>query len=495
MSRSKTVPRLFVGALFVGGFAYAQLTPAHADSSAHRSSAAASAAQAASAAHAASTTPAATTPAPSSDQIVRTLRRSIRARVASGPDRGIVAGVLLPDGRTKIVAAGRDSSGKPLDGRAVFEIGSITKTFTASLLADMVHRNEVRLDQPVQELLPAGTKVPATGDRQIELRDLATQSSGLPRLPTNLGSNIDNPYADYTPAKLYDYLATAKLSHDVGTTWDYSNLGFGLLGHALSLKGGAGYESLLRQRILDPLGLRDTAITPTADMARRFVAGHDGDGKVVPRWDFDALAGAGALRSDASDLLSYARAIVSGDAPGELKAALADTQAIHFDAGGVRSGLAWVHFNVDGRELVLHDGGTAGFTSVLVLDPASKTAVVVLSNTATPWTVSDIGLHALVPSSPLTKIPTAVRLPAAALDRVAGRYDFDGTVYALRRAGDHLIATTDGQPPVSLYPSSRTAFFARTDDLTVTVKSGAGGRVTGLDIVLQGQAQHGTRLR
>src|SRR5204862_7795160 len=131
----------------------------------------------------------------------------------------------------------------------VYEIGSVTKTFTALLLAEAVQRGEVTLDLPVQRLLPDFT-IPKSGDRAITLLDLATQSSALPRLPDNLfPKNPANPYADYTTDDLKQFLAHYKLPRVPGASYEYSNLGVGLLGIALARHAGLPYEELVRKRI------------------------------------------------------------------------------------------------------------------------------------------------------------------------------------------------------------------------------------------------------
>jgi CubicO group peptidase (beta-lactamase class C family) len=144
----------------------------------------------------------------SPDRVMQRLERVVRERVDSGRGAGIVAGVVFGDGSRRVVAYGDAGGGRRLDRRSVFEIGSITKTFTGTLLADMAERGEVRLTDPVASLLPSEVMVPSRGGRQITLLDLSTQTSGLPRLPTNLAF-IDpaNPYADYSVEQLYAFLS------------------------------------------------------------------------------------------------------------------------------------------------------------------------------------------------------------------------------------------------------------------------------------------------
>ena len=178
---------------------------------------------------------------------------------------GIVIGVIEPAGR-RVVAYGNLDEGdkRPLDGDTIFEIGSVTKVFTSLLLADMVQRGEVALTDPVARYLPSQVKMPERGGRQITLQDLATHTSGLPRLPSNLNpKDPANPYADYSVDQLYQFLSGYQLTRDIGSQSEYSNLGGGLLGHVLARRAGMDYEALVKSRICEPLGMKSTGITLT----------------------------------------------------------------------------------------------------------------------------------------------------------------------------------------------------------------------------------------
>src|SRR5215217_7585419 len=172
----------------------------------------------------------------------------IRQRVEEKRSAGIVVGLLEPDGRTRVVAYGDAGPGQPaLDATSVFEIGSITKVFTGTLLAQMSQEGKVRLDDPVQKYLPAGVNVPARGGKSITLLNLAEQSSGLPRMPDNFHpADQANPFADYSVQQMYDFLSGYQLGRDPGAQFEYSNLGVGLLGHVLARAAGTSYEDLVR---------------------------------------------------------------------------------------------------------------------------------------------------------------------------------------------------------------------------------------------------------
>jgi D-alanyl-D-alanine-carboxypeptidase/D-alanyl-D-alanine-endopeptidase len=176
---------------------------------------------------------------------------------------GIVVGVIEPDGR-RVVAYGNLAKGDPrmLDGDTIFEIGSVTKVFTSLLLADMVNRKEVTLDDPAAKYLPENARMPERSGKSITLLDLSTHRSGLPPNPSNLKLNLRNPYAaDYSVDDLYQFLSGYTLPRDPGSEFEYSNVGAGLLGRLLAYRAGTDYESLIGARITRLLGMPDTGIT------------------------------------------------------------------------------------------------------------------------------------------------------------------------------------------------------------------------------------------
>ncbi|HEX7552498.1 MAG TPA: serine hydrolase domain-containing protein, partial [Geothrix sp.] len=248
------------------------------------------------------------TPLPSavpSDQEIRSILQQRIDTYHQGV--GIVVGVIEPKGR-RVIAYGRlgKDDARPLNGETMFEIGSVTKVFTSLLLADMVQHGEVTLTDPVAKFLPMGVKVPQRNGESITLQDLSNQTSGLPRMPDNFApKDSANPYADYSTEQLYTFLSTYQLTRDIGSKFEYSNLGVGLLGQALSRRAGMTFEALVRTRITAPLGMKSTGVTLTPEMKTRLAVGHDGTLSPVANWDIPTLAGAGALRSDADDLLTF----------------------------------------------------------------------------------------------------------------------------------------------------------------------------------------------
>jgi len=310
--------------------------------------------------------------------------------------KGMVVATIDGDSRRRVVSHG------DVHDDSLFEIGSVTKVFTALLLTDMVERGEVALDDPVEKYLPAGVRMPQRGRRPITLRDLAMHMSGLPRVPTNLSpKTLANPYVDYTPAKLYDFLRTYSLPRDPGAKWEYSNLGAGLLGHVLALRGGNDYGTLIRLRICGPLDMTSTAAVLPDYLKERAATGHNGAGQPVSNWNFDALAGAGALWSSADDLLNFLAANLGLKPSGLTPAMQAMRQARVSVGGGFGQEIGWQTLTSNGTELIWKDGGTFGFSSFIGFDPKARRGVVVLADGFSP--VTDIGLHLLDGRNPLRK--------------------------------------------------------------------------------------------
>ena len=410
-------------------------------------------------------------------------------RVNALPDtgkhgEGIVVGLLDKGRRVVAVGVGADN---------VFEIGSITKVFTASILADMASRGEVRLDDPVSKYLPRSAHIPSRNDRQITLLDLVTQSSGLPRMPSNFTPRDSmNPYADYSVQQLYAFLSSYQLTRDIGATYEYSNLGVGLLGHALALKAGTSYEQLVTRRVLIPLQMKETAITLTPALRARLALGHDGEGHVVPNWDLPTLAGAGALRSTAADLLTFLVANLDSTAT-PLSRTLQQTHGERHatDNPNLKIGLAWHISSRPVGKIVWHNGGTGGYRSFMGFDPVRRIGVVVLCNNGNE-NVDDIGFHLLdetFPLSPPRQRHTEVAVDSLILQRYVGEYELAPTFHiVITREAAHLFAQATAQPRFAIFAESDSTFFLKVVDAQLTF------RPDGLVLHQNGQHLPGRRL-
>jgi CubicO group peptidase (beta-lactamase class C family) len=247
----------------------------------------------------------------------------------------------------------------------------------------MVLRGEVAADDPAAKFLPASIKMPDFEGAPITLLDLATYTSGLPRMPSNFApKDWGNPYIDYTAERLYDYLSNHKLGFKPGKHFEYSNLGFGLLGHILELRAGKSYEELVVSRICAPLGMDDTRITLTDSMQQRLAQGHSAGLAPVPNWDYLALAGAGAFRSTANDLLKFLQMCLDPpDTP--MAAALKMTLSERRPRADQRDvALGWFVSSQFGDELIWKSGGTGGYAIFIGYSTKTGRNCILLSNAA-----------------------------------------------------------------------------------------------------------------
>src|SRR6266705_1789465 len=339
---------------------------------------------------------------------------------------GIVIGLVDEKG-IRIISYGKPNktSDQTVNGDSVFEIGSVTKVFTATLLADMVERGEVSLSDPISKYLPKSVKTPARNGKEITLLDLSTQTSGLPRLPDNFApKDVQNPYADYSVEQMYAFLSGYTLTRDIGSKYEYSNLGVGLLGHILTLRAGKDYETLVRTRICQPLKMDNTRIKLTPEMQAHLAMGHNPALLPVPGWDLPTLAGAGALRSTVNDMLKFVSANL-GLTKSPLLAAMQMAHQSRHDTGmpDLEIGLNWHILKKFNTVIVWHNGGTGGYHSFIGFDPKARKGVVVLSNSTND--IDDIGRHLLVSEYPVVKFEApkerkAIKLDPRMLDAYVG---------------------------------------------------------------------------
>ena len=362
---------------------------------------------------------------------------------AEGEGVGIVVGVVEPQG-TRVIPYGRL---RPLDGDTVFEIGSVTKVLTALALSDMVRRGEVALGDAVTKHLPSGVKVPERNGRSITLLDLVTHTSGLPFMP------------DDDSAQLHAFLSRHELRREIGAEWEYSNLGYWLLGEALAFRAGMDFESLLRTRILAPLKMESTAITLSPKLEARLAAGHDASLQPSPRFSsvpvYAAMPAAGGVVSTVNDLSKLLRSVMES----------------------TEKPLAWTVVGEGDGKIIVHDGGTLGYASSVAFDPERRVGVIVLSNQVAG--VGDIARHLLRPDLPLPKAPvtkrTEIALDPAVLDGYAGRYEAAGEgTFVIERENDFLTITLPpdwGLPKLRLRPESRQDFFVAELPLRVTFQA------------------------
>ncbi|QMU80315.1 beta-lactamase family protein [Streptacidiphilus sp. PB12-B1b] len=309
----------------------------------------------------------------------------VRPLLGAAPQATGVALAAVHGGERLLLCGGRTarSGGGPVDADTRFEIGSVTKTYTALLLADAVARGEVGHHDPVAAHLPPGAAPVHRSGAPITLLHLATHTAGLPRLPsgflaTALPAWSTDPYAGYSTERLLRTLGSTRVHSRPGSRVHYSNLGVGLLGLALARAAGTDYPRLLDARVCGPLGLTRTTCDP--DRAQAVGYWH---GRPRPPWRIPALPGAGALRSSARDLLRYLDALLAPGGAGPLAPALADVRRPRLLLPRTGDGLClvWNHRPRHGRDLLFHSGGTRGFTAFVGFCPQTGTGLAALANT------------------------------------------------------------------------------------------------------------------
>ena len=323
------------------------------------------------------------------------------------------------DGEQAVVAGhgvyGKSDPRVP-DGDTLFEIGSVTKVFTASLLSEMVRNGEVALKDPAQKYMPEGVKLPEKSGRPITLLQLATHDAGLPKMPDNIESDDwRNPYANYTLEEMYEFLEQVKLgrnqeANSISLTLGpanfavYSNLGLGLLGEALANQAGVSYGPLIQQRVTGPLGMADTVIEMNAGQSARLATGHNWGAYPEPPLEMPTMQGAVALRSTANDLILFLRANLASQKASPLPA-LQDTHKPYKTTNsGIagKIGLGWLIRTSDARRIHWHNGTTKGHRAFIGFCNKTGEAAVVLTNSMQD--LDGLGLGLLEPGIRLRRL-------------------------------------------------------------------------------------------
>jgi CubicO group peptidase (beta-lactamase class C family) len=307
-----------------------------------------------------------------------------------------------------------------------------------------------------------------------------------------------NPYADYTVAQLYAFLNGYVPHFDPGTHYEYANLGFGLLGHALSLRAGRTYEDLVVERICAPLGLDTTRITLSPSMRARLAQGHDINLEPVPNWDLPTLAGAGALRSTANDLFAFLEACL-GLRETKLAPAFARLLTVRRHAwAGMNVAFGWFVASRHDDTIMWKTGGTGGYSSFIGYSLTSRIAAIMVSNTAISSNVAaDIGFHLVHQAYPLAKLRRQVAIDPAQLAAYVGSYaitpDF---ILAITRLDGRLFVTPTHQDTYELFPESATDFFLRVVDAQITFVRPSDGQDQAPALVLHqnGRDRRGKRV-
>ena len=291
---------------------------------------------------------------------------------------------VLKEGKTYFYNYGetKKGNGQLPSSKNLYEIGSITKTFTGILLAKAVTENKIKLNDPVNKFLPKNTPVLKFGIDTLKIVHLSNHTSGLPPLPDNFDTtDLANPYRNYDEKKLLEYLKHASLGRRPGEKFEYCNLAVGLLGYILQKVNKMPFDKMVTTFITSKAGMTDTKEFLTKKDSALFMQGYDESIFPQSQWDFKALTAAGSLRSSTEDMLKYAA--LNLKAPDDkMQKAIDLSHTVTFDAGQQKLGLNWFIQNWGWGQLLFHGGATGGYRSLLAINQKTTNAIIILSNTA-----------------------------------------------------------------------------------------------------------------
>ncbi len=414
------------------------------------------------------------------------------ASLAPTLGHGAIATAERRDGRWRYALAGEPFAAGHAEvapEKVLFEIGSISKVFTGILLADAVVEGKLSLDDTLAKRLPVAFEHPQTGG--VTLRQLATHTSCLPRLPDNMmHADLADPYAQYDDRALFEYLKSAQVEGQPPCAPAYSNLGFGALGVVLERVHGKPWATLVQERIAAPLGLVDTVQQLSAEQRGRLAQPWNGT-EPAHEWTFEAIAGAGALHSTTADMSKLADALLAGrEGPlGKAWPILAGDY-VEMPLIGGKVGLALEHVTLDHGDgwgdSYGHEGGTGGYRSIVEVWPAKGRGVVVLASNAVANPLAWLATWQTAGEEHAARVE--VTLPLATLDDYVGVYPIDKQArFTIVRRGDGLVARLTGQPFLPIFASARDEFFYRVVDAQLSFHRDAGGKVGGLTLHQNGR--------
>jgi CubicO group peptidase (beta-lactamase class C family) len=360
-------------------------------------------------------------------ELPKELVESIEKRIDFGLNGAIAIGLIDSSGTYYYNFGTRNLNGDKVTEHSIFEIGSITKTFTAALLANEYLKGNLKIDDLVSDMLPDSIKTSVFGNKRITLGHLSDHISGLPGWPSNMKpANQNNPFADYSELQLYEFITSFSPKSEVGETFEYSNLGVGLLGHILSLHAEKSYEALMIQTICNPLEMSETKTIMDNVMNENLAIGKDEFGRYTNNWDFMTLEGAGAIKSSTADMIKYISAqlgIIKTDLNESFELCQQKRHSIYpVKEGELPSsmGLGWIISPMPKGDVFWHTGGTGGYRTYAAFNKQTGKGVVVLASGSDP---SDIGRN-LISSIPLNDVKRSLSAD------LAQKIDSKGIKYA-----------------------------------------------------------------
>ncbi|MEL6253756.1 MAG: serine hydrolase [Bacteroidota bacterium] len=423
-------------------------------------------------------------------RIPESIKQNIRARIDNGENKNIIIGIVDEKGKQYYSYGYVSEKAKVAPKKyTLYEIGSVSKVFTGLALAMADTEGKLSINDPLAKYLPEGVQLKDYEGKPILMKHLSNHQSGLPRLPDNMPfSDPQNPYYDYDKNLLWEFLNGHELRRAPEAEYEYSNLAVGLLGTLLADQKGKSYDELIFEEISSKLDMKDTRVSLNEDQKLRLSPGHDGN-KAVKNWDLNVLEGAGAIRSSASDLLSflmYQMEMYPSPLTAAMKLGQKGTMALENEKDSVA--LGWHIKHGENSKIIWHNGQTGGYHSFLGFDKTQKKGVVVLSNSTV--SIDDIGLHYLDPANPLKKIKEIIKLGVETLEQYVGTYQLSpGVDVFIRRNNLQLTAQVTGQGEFEIYPESENRFFLRVVDAAVEFNKDDKGNVESFTLFQNGLEQ------
>ncbi len=324
-------------------------------------------------------------------ELTDSVKKVIRENVENGKHQALFVGIINGEDVNYYYYGDTAKDENPIDENTIFEIGSVTKVFTTLILAEMAEKGELSLDDPIDKFLPEHIVTPSKNGKKITILDLATHTSGLPRFPDDFPILDSDAMQEYDREKIYNYLSRVKIHRDIGSQYEYSNIGVSLLGHVISLQAGQSYEELVKTRISDKFGMENTCIKQCDKQRDQFAKPHSFGNQVDELNLSEDMVGAGEIRSSGKDMLAFL-SYAMGLKESSLKSSFELAQTANHKIDDLLSvGLAWhITQDEDGRKIIWHNGATNGFASIIGFDPESNQGVVVLTNSMIP--VDDIAV-------------------------------------------------------------------------------------------------------
>ena len=406
---------------------------------------------------------------------------------------GVAAAVIENDTTSFInIGYANQATKQNVDESVYFEIGSISKTFTAMALASMVNEGKLTLTDAVQPYLPKQVTLPIYNNKPITFLSLANHTSGLPRLPNNMTFvNPENPYADYSIEDMYQFLSNYQLPREPGSTPEYSNLGMGLLGHVLSLIDKKSYQAMIQDRVLTPLEMENTFIDIPVSERKQLSQGYNDQLKPTQHWQLPALQGAGALKSTIKDMAIYLQKSMNNEVLTD-DFSLTQTANASFTGANTSVGLAWIIDENSGNKILMHDGGTGGYRSFIGFNEQNNKGIVILANTAI--SMNKIAHAFLTNSLDSVQLNKPVTLTSEQLSQLSGEYELAPSfTLTITNNGKQLFVQATGQPKLALNSQSATEFINHAVGAKISFETNKEGKSLSLTLHQGGQSMPGVK--